>query len=98
MAVIVKNIIPARIAENIETIQYTAQGVKSVIDKFTITNINLVNASLNVYLVPKGGVPGIGNLILNARTLTPKESYTCPELVGQVIEDGGYISTKAERL
>lgn len=96
MAVIIKNIVPRRLAENIETIQYTAVGVKTVIDKFTITNVNTVNAALNVYLVAKGDAPSVSNLILNSRTLTPKESYTCPELVGQVIEDGGYISTKAD--
>jgi hypothetical protein len=42
-----------------------------------------------------GGTPGDANLILKARAIAPNETYTCPELVGQVLEPGGFISTLA---
>jgi hypothetical protein len=32
---------------------------------------------------------------LDARTIVPNETYTCPELVGHVLEAGGFISTLA---
>ena len=38
MAVNVKILIPAKIAEATQTTQYTAAGVTTLIDKFTATN------------------------------------------------------------
>ena len=38
MAVYVKVLIPAKIAENSQYTQYTATGVTTIIDKFTATN------------------------------------------------------------
>jgi hypothetical protein len=34
-------------------------------------------------------------LIVDSRTIVPDETYTCPELVGQALEPGGFISTIA---
>jgi len=34
-------------------------------------------------------------LILKTRTIVPAETYQCPEMVGQVLEAGGFISTLA---
>ena len=33
--------------------------------------------------------------MVQTRTIAPGETYTCPELIGQVLEDGGFISTLA---
>jgi hypothetical protein len=38
VTVTVKVLIPAKIAENTQTTQYTAAGVTTIIDKFTATN------------------------------------------------------------
>ena len=38
---------------------------------------------------------GASNLIIDARTIVPDETYTCPELVGQALDVGGFISTLA---
>jgi hypothetical protein len=32
---------------------------------------------------------------MDARSIAPDETYTCPELVGQALEPGGFISTIA---
>lgn len=95
MAVTVKNIIPSKEAENIQTTQYTATNAKCVIDKFTATNISTGNESLSVNLVTLGDVAGNDNLIVDARVVAPGETYTFPELVGQVLENGSFISTLA---
>lgn len=95
MTVTVKNIIPPKQAEAAQTTQYTAVGVKTIIDKFTITNTSLVNVAISVNLVVSGGTPGDSNLILKTRTVAPNETYLCPELVGQSLEPGGFISTLA---
>lgn len=95
MSVIVKNIIPRKQAENSQTAQYTAVNCKTLIDKFTVTNTSASNVTLSVNLVANGGSAGDSNLVLKARTILPAETYTCPELVGQSLEAGGFISTIA---
>jgi hypothetical protein len=95
MAVTVKNIIPAKQAENSQTTQYTATGCRTIIDKFTVTNTSAGNVTLAVNLVAAAGSAGVSNLILSAKNIVPGETYLCPELVGQVLEPGGFISTLA---
>ena len=93
MAVTVVNIIPRKEAEAVQTGQYIADGVKAIIDKFTVTNTTTSNAVFSCNLIALGGSAGDLNLVLNGRTITPGETYLCPELVGQSLEVGGIIST-----
>lgn len=95
MAVTVKTIIPAKQAENVQTTQYTVTNARAIIDKFTATNTSAANRTLSVNLVANGGTAGADNLIVDAREIAPGETYTFPELVGQVLESGGFISTIA---
>lgn len=95
MAVTTRNIIPAKTAENTQTTQYTSVNVTTVIDKFTATNYSATAATISVNLVPLSGSAGNDNLIVKTKTLQPSETYTFPELVGQVIASGGFISTIA---
>ena len=95
MTVIIKVLIPAKQAENAQTTQYTATNVKAIIDKFTVTNTSGNNVTFSCNLVTSGGSAGAANLIIDARTLVPDECYTCPELVGQALDVGGFISTIA---
>ena len=95
MSVSVKTLIDAKQAENAQTTQYTAVNCKTIIDKFTATNTSANNATLSVNLVASGGSPGVSNLIVDTRTVAPDETYTFPELVGQVLEPGSFISTLA---
>lgn len=95
MAVTVKVLIPAKQAENAQTNQYTAVNAKAIIDKFTVTNTSAGNVTFSCNLVTAGGSAGDANLIINSRSVVPDETYTCPELVGQALESGGFISTIA---
>ena len=95
MSVSVKTLIDAKQAENVQTTQYTAVNCKTIIDKFTATNTSANNVTLSVNLVVSGGSPGVGNLIVDTRAVAPDETYTFPELVGQVLEPGDFISTLA---
>jgi hypothetical protein len=95
MAVTTKVLIPAKTAENTQTTQYTSVNVTTVIDKFTATNYNATAATISVNLVTVSGSAGNDNLIVKTKTLQPSETYTFPELVGQVIASGGFISTIA---
>lgn len=95
MTVAVKPLIPAKIAENAQTTQYTANGVTAIIDKFTATNYSANAATISVNLVTSSDTAGNQNLIVKTKTLQASETYTFPELVGQVLAPGGFISTIA---
>lgn len=93
--IIVKVLIPAKIAEATQTTQYTASSVTAIIDKFTATNYSAAAASISVNLVTAADTAGNQNLITKTKTLQPSETYTFPEIVGQVLGAGGFISTIA---
>ena len=95
MTVSVKVLVPAKTVENSQTTQYTATGVTTIIDKFTATNYNTAAATISVNLVTVAGSAGNQNLITKTKTLQPAEVYTFPELVGQVLNPGDFISTIA---
>ena len=95
MTVTVRVLIPAKTAESIQTTQYTASDVTTIIDKFTATNYSASPAALSVNIVTSGDTSGNQNLITKTKTLAAAEVYTFPEIVGQVLVTGGFISTIA---
>lgn len=95
MAVVIKVLFNAKQAEAVQTTQYTAVNCQTIIDKFTVTNTSANNVTFSVNLVASGGTAGASNLIIDARTIAPDETYTCPELVGHYIGTSGFISTLA---
>lgn len=95
MAVQVKVLIPAKIAEATQTTQYTATNVSTIIDKFTATNYDTSARTISVNLVTSLDTAGNNNLVIKNKTLLPSETYTFPELVGHILAPSGYISTLA---
>jgi len=95
MAVMLKVLVPPKQLENTQTSQYTATNVRAIIDKATITNTSANNVTVAVNLVTVSGSAGASNLVIQTRTIVPSETYLCPELVGQVLEAGSFISTIA---
>ena len=95
MTVTVKNLVPSKDVANSQTTQYTANGVTTIIDKFTATNYSASAATISVNLVTVSFSAANSNLITKTKTLQPSEVYTFPELVGQVLNSGDFISTIA---
>lgn len=95
MTVTVTVLIPAKIAESSQTTQYTSTGLTTIIDKFTATNYSAVPATLSVNLVTLTDTAGNQNLIIKTKTLQAAETYTFPEIVGQALAAGDFISTIA---
>jgi hypothetical protein len=95
MTIIVKVLVPSKDVANSQTTQYTANGVTTIIDKFTATNYSGSAATISVNLVTTAGSAGNSNLITKTKALQPSEVYTFPELVGQVLNPGDFISTIA---
>ena len=95
MTVTVKALVEGKSVENSQTTQYTATGVTTIIDKFTATNYSAAAATISVNLVASAGSAGNTNIITKTKALQPAEVYTFPEIVGQVLNAGDFISTIA---
>jgi hypothetical protein len=95
MATIRKVLLDSKYLENTQTTQYTATNCRTTILKATVTNNDTVNRTLSVNLVPPSGTASNTNRFIVTKTIVPGETYLCPELVGQGIESGGFISTLA---
>jgi hypothetical protein len=95
MTVTASVLIPAKTAENSQTTQYTSTGLTTIIDKFTATNYTASPATLSVNIVTVSGSASDDNLIVDTKTLQAGETYTFPEVVGQILRPGDFISTIA---
>lgn len=95
MTVTAKNLVPAKTVEATQTTQYTANGVTTIIDKFTATNYSASAATISVNLITATGTASNDNLIVKAKSLAASETYIFPELVGHILPSGGFISTIA---
>jgi hypothetical protein len=95
MTVTVKTLVPPKQMEAVQTTQYTATAAKALIDKATVTNTDTVNRTFSVNLVQVSGTASNSNLIIDDRTVVPGETYQCPELIGQELDPGAFISTIA---
>jgi hypothetical protein len=92
MTTITAVLIQAQDAPIAQTTKYTSTGVQTIIDKFTATNTTAGPLTIAVNLVPAAGAAGSGNLIRPAKTLLAGEVYRFPELVGQLLAVGDFIS------
>lgn len=92
MAITIKNIIPARFVPSAQTTIYKAVNCRTVIDKFTATNTALATVTVTINIVASGGTPGVINSIILEKQLQSHETYSFPDLVGQVLEPNDYIS------
>lgn len=94
MTVTARPIVNAGYAPNAETTVYTANGVRTIIDKFTAYNGTAGAVTLTVKLVPSGGTAGATNIVV-LKSLSAGETYTFPEVVNHSLEAGGFISVLA---
>jgi hypothetical protein len=95
MTVTAKNLVPAKTVEATQTTQYIANNVTTIIDKFTATNYSGSSATISVNLITAAGTANDSNLIVKNKSLAASETYIFPELVGQILPSGGFISTIA---
>ena len=88
-------LIDSKAAENAQTTQYTSPTkITTIIDKFTARNYSGGPVTISVNLVVSGGSAASTNLVVSY-TLAAGETYIFPEVVGQYLEAGDFISTLA---
>ena len=95
MTVIAKCLLEAKRAESSQTTQYSAPaGTRTIIDKFSTHNGHTSSVVLTINVVASGGSASAANLIAS-KSLASGESYTWPEVVGNVLNAGDFVSTIA---
>lgn len=95
MTVTSKALVPAKQVENAQTTQYTAVNCTTYIDKATVTNTSAGNVQFSANVVTVSGSAATTNLIIKTRSIAPNETYSCVELIGQVLQPGDFLSTLA---
>ena len=97
MAILLKELINAQITDSTGDINYTVgTQVRCKIIAASICNTEAATSyTVNVYKVPSGSSAGVSNKIINTRTLQAKETYPCPELIGQILEVGDTLDADA---
>lgn len=78
------------------TTYYTCPAnTKCVISAISFCNTTANAITVTLYLVASGGSASASNTITSARTLGPGETWSCPDVVNQVIEASGFIQALA---
>jgi hypothetical protein len=79
-----------------DTTLFTAgANITARVVKCTATNDTTTATTITFHKVESGAAVGDDKLILNGRALASKETYECPEVVGQVLDAGDLISAIA---
>lgn len=95
MTVTAKCLVESTQLTNAQTTVYTATNLRTILDKISATNVSGSAATVTVNLVPFGASAGATNVIVSSKSLQAGESYGFPELVGHVLNQGGFISVLA---
>lgn len=95
MTTIAKPLVTAKYAANSETTEYTCStGMRTIIDKISAYNGTGGAVTLTIKLVPSAGTAGASNT-LAVKSIAAGTTETFSEIVGQVLEAGGFISVLA---
>ena len=95
MTVTARPLVTAQYAPNAETTVYTAPAsTRTIIDKCTGYNGTGGAVTLAIKIVPNAGAAGASNQVVS-KSLAAGETYTFPEVVGHVLETGGFVSVLA---
>jgi len=95
MGVAIKNAYMAQPAAA-DTTLYTCPALTAArVLKCTVTNDTTTVVTISFNKVPSGGAVAATNLILNLKSIGSRETYECPEVVGQILDAGDLISAIA---
>lgn len=81
-----------QIAATDTTVYTCPANTQARVIKCTATNDTTTVTTLSAHKVESGGSVGVDRLIMNSKSIGNKETYECPEVVGQVLEAGDIIS------
>lgn len=89
MTTIAKRLVLGSALTGTAAVYYTApNNTKAVIKSAALVNTTAAAIAGTVHVVPVAGAPGAANTLISARNIAAGETYTCPELVNQVLTAG----------
>lgn len=91
MAVTPKRLMQSQQLGTFSASYYTATNVTTIIDKMTLTNTTAGAVAATIDLVDYGATAGVAYRVISARSIAPGETYTCPEVVGHILNAGDAI-------
>lgn len=92
MSVNIRNVYAGQPAASATTLYTCPTNTQTRVLKCTACNDTTTTITFKVYKVPSGGAVGDAYLILQDKALGSKDTYECPEVVGQVLDAGDFIS------
>jgi hypothetical protein len=95
MTVTAKVLAEGQVIPSTNTTVYTAPAyVTTIIDKLTTANYDVVARQITINIVASGN--SVGNAYyIGTQTLGAGETYTWPEVVGQILSTGDYVVAAA---
>jgi hypothetical protein len=91
-----KTITPAQLTTSPVAYLTVPANSSAVIKKLTFTNSTGVAQTVTAYLVPSGGGPTAGNILISARTVSAGDTYDCFEAQGQTLQTAGTLQIKSD--
>jgi hypothetical protein len=91
MAVGQKNIVPGLVLAAVASVHAAPASTRERICNATLTNDTAAVIVCTVHIVTSGGTANSANKKIASYPLAPGETYTCPELIGRVLEPGDSI-------
>lgn len=95
MSIEIKNVYMAQPAAANTTLYTCPANTQARVLKCTVTNDTTTAVTISFNKVPSGDAVGVANLILNLKAIGSRETYECPEVVGQVLDAGDVMSAIA---
>jgi len=95
MGIEIKNAYMAQPAAADTTLYTCPANTQARVLKCTVTNDTTTAVTISFNKVPSGGAVGADNLVLNLKAIGSRETYECPEVVGQVMDAGDVMSAIA---
>jgi hypothetical protein len=97
MTVTAKNLVEGRSVPDVDTNVYAAPAnTTTIIDKITSANYDTASRVITIGIVAAGN--SVSDIYYIAkRTLAAKETYIWPEVVGQILNPGDYVTAIASQ-
>lgn len=92
MGITYKNAYAAQLGATDTTLYTCPANTVARVLKCTACNDTTTVPTFSFNKVPSGGSVAATNLVINGRPLGNKETYECPEVVGQILDAGDIIS------
>ena len=95
MTIQLKNGYINQVAATNTTLYTCPANMTARVMKCTACNDTTTAQTITFHKVESGGSVAVDRLLINAKALGNKETYECPEVVGQVLDAGAFISAIA---